>query len=176
MTVPPAQSPPPWPQVPPPRSSQWPMLIFSVIALAAIGLAIGSWFRPLPSTKPSASPAPIYTGQQVADAKQTVCAAYQKIRQAVSVNTGRSGGDDPTAIIAVAANARIALYDGGDYLLKTLYKNPPTQPDLARSVRTLATAYQQMAVDYLANAPDPEQQSSRDAVETANAAVYAICK
>jgi hypothetical protein len=93
----------------------------------------------------------------------------------VSVNTGRSGGDDPTAILAVASNARIALYNGGDSLSKKLLAEPATPPDLAKAVRTLVNAYQEMAIDYLVNAPDPEQESSRDAVEKANAAVYGTC-
>ncbi len=152
------------------------MFAFLVIALAAIGIAIGAWIRPVPSTKAAAPPTPSYTDQQTADGKRTVCAAYEKVRQAVSVNTGRSGGDDPTAIIAVAANARIALYDGGDYLSKTLNENPAAPTDLTNAVRSLVSVYQQMAIDYLANAPDPEQQTSRDAVEKANAAVYGICK
>lgn len=173
----PAPGPPPWAQVAPPRPQRWPMLASLVIALAAIGLAIGCWFRPPPSVKtPPASAAPAHTEQQNADGKQAVCAAYEKVRQAVSVNTGRSGGDDPTAIMAVAANARIALYDGGDYLLKVLDENAATPADLTKAVRTLVSAYQQMAIDYLASAPDPEEQSSRDAVEKANGTVYGICK
>jgi len=146
------------------------------IALAAIGLAISCWFRPAPSIKSPAPAAPSYTDQQAAGAKATVCAVYEKVRQAASVNTGRSGGDDPTAIIAVAANARIAPYDGGDYLSKKLAEEPAASPDLTKAVRALVSAYQQMAIDYLANTPDPEQESSRDAVEKANATVFGICK
>jgi hypothetical protein len=168
MTAPPTPAnpnPPPWPQVAPSRPPSWPMFASLVIALVAIGLAIGCWFRPLPSTKASSTPpGPYYTNQQVGDAKATVCAVYEKVRRAVSVNTGRSGGDDPTAILAVASNARIALYNGGDYLSKKLLAQPATPPDLAKAVRTLVNAYQATAIDYLVNAPDPEQESSRDAV------------
>jgi hypothetical protein len=138
------------------------------------GVAIVGWFRPLPANKPPA--VPTYTEQQAAEAKAKVCGAYQKVRNAVSVNTGRGAGDDPTSIFAVAANARIALYDGGDYLSKKLAEEPATPPDLTNAVRALVSAFQQMAIDYLANAPDPEQASSRDTVERANATVYGICK
>jgi hypothetical protein len=44
------------------------MFTFLVIALAAMALAVGSWFRPLPITKASAPPAPAYSDQQVASA------------------------------------------------------------------------------------------------------------
>jgi len=84
--------------------------------------------------------------QHVGDTKAAVCAVYEKVRRAVSVNTGRSVGDDPTAILAVASNARIALYNGGDYLSKKLLAEPATPPDLAKAVRTLVNAYQEMAI------------------------------
>ena len=51
--APPAPGPPPWPQVAPSRPQRWPMFASLVIALVAIGLAIGCWFRPLPSNKAS---------------------------------------------------------------------------------------------------------------------------
>jgi hypothetical protein len=157
------------------RPPRWPALIALPIALIALAVSIVGWFRPTshsnePPTKPT------YSDQQTAEAKQSVCTAYESVRQAVSVNTGRNGGDDPTAVIAVAANARIALYDGGDYLLKVLNENPATPPDLDRAARALTNAYQQMAINYLANAPDPQQQASRDTVEKANTTVYGICK
>jgi hypothetical protein len=157
------------------RPARWPALSALAIALIALAVGVAAWFRSTPHNN-QPPPKPAYTDQQIADGKQTVCAAYEKVRQAVSVNTGRSGGDDPTAVIAVAANARIALYDGGDYLLKKLDQTPASPDDLTKAVRDLVSAYQQMAIDYLANAPDTEQQSSRDAVEKANAAVYGICK
>jgi hypothetical protein len=157
------------------RPARWPAFTALLIALIALAVGIAAWFRPTPHND-QPSPRPTYTEQQVADGKQSVCTAYESIRQAVSVNTGRNGGDDPTAIIAVAANARIALYDGGDYLLKVLSDTPATPPDLDKAIRALANAYQQMAISYLANAPDSQQQSSRDTVEKANATVYGICK
>jgi hypothetical protein len=152
------------------------MLAFLAAVALVSGVAIGAWFRPLPDNKAPAPPAPTYTDHQIADAKASVCAAFGKVHQAVSENTGRSGGDDPTAILAVAANARIALYDGGDYLLTELAEQPATPPDLAKAVRSLASVLQELAIDYLAAVPDPEQESSHKAVETANATVYGMCK
>lgn len=57
-----------------------------------------------------------------------------------------------------------------------LAAEPATPPDLANAVRALASAYQQLAIDYLAEAPDPEVKSSGDAINNANAIVYEICK
>jgi hypothetical protein len=144
------------------------------IALVALGVAIGAWLRPLAESK--AAEAPTYTDQQVADAKAKVCAAYDKVHQAVLVNTGRTGGDDPTSILAMAANARVALFDGGEYLLNTLENEPATPPDLAKELQELVRAYQHLAIDYLADAPDSEVESSFNALDKPNAAVYGTCK
>jgi hypothetical protein len=150
------------------------MFAFLVVALlVTLGVAIVGWFRPVPAKPP---PAATYSNQQVADAKAKVCAAYEKVHLAVLANTGRSGGSDPTATLAVAANARLALYDGGEYLVKTLTQEPATPADLAGAIRALASAYQELAVDYMAEATDPEINSSFQAVETTGSKVSGMCK
>ena len=77
-----------------------------LMAPAAMALAIGSWFRPLPSNKASALPAPIYTDQQ-ASAKAKVCTAFEKIEHAVNLSDNeRTSSSDRTAQLAAAALAR----------------------------------------------------------------------
>jgi hypothetical protein len=151
------------------------MFAFLVVAiLLTLGVAIVGWFRPVPGGEhPNA---PQYTDQQMADAKAKVCSTYEQIRKAVVTNTSRNGGEDPTATLAVAANARTALYDGGDYLSKTLAREPATPPELAKAIQELVSSYQKLAIDYLAEVPDSEQQSSRDAVSNAGTAVFGLCK
>src|ERR1700758_5638055 len=102
MTVPPAPSPPPSPPGAPPRPSRWPMLTFLVIALAAMAVAIGSWFRPLPSTKSSAPPAPTYTDQQVTAAKANVCTTFEKVHNAVDLAHSHVGSTDYNTQLAAA--------------------------------------------------------------------------
>lgn len=120
--------------------------------------------------------APTYSREQIADAKVTVCAAYTKVRQGVLLNTGRNIGDDPASLYAVAANARMALFDGGEYLLGKLHETPATAADLAAAARSLVDAYQQLAIDYLAEVPDEEEQSSTDAVDAATAKIADLCQ
>ncbi|MDP7724449.1 hypothetical protein [Mycobacterium sp. TY814] len=144
------------------------------IALVAVGIAIGAWFRPLPKNEPLA--APTYSSQQVADAKAKVCAAYELVHRGVLANTGRSGDNDPTTQLGLAANARIALFDGGQYLLKTLQREPASATDLADATRALADAYQQLALDYLAEATDATIATSRQAIETAGGKVRENCQ
>jgi hypothetical protein len=143
----------------------------------ALGVAIGSWFRPMPDNKPPPAPSlPSFTDQQIADAKAKVCSTYEQVRKAVVANTSRNGGDDPTATLAVAANARTALYDGGDYLSKTLAQQAATSPELAKAIQKLVDSYQQLAIGYMAEVPDSDLQSSRDAVSNAGTTVYGLCK
>jgi hypothetical protein len=147
--------------------------LLMVALLATLGVAIVGWFRPVPTKPP---PAPTYSNQQVADAKAKVCAAYDKVHHAVLANTGRSGGSDPALLLGVAANARIALYDGGEYLVKTLTQQPATAADLAAATRALASAYQELAIDYMTEVTDSEIQSALQAVEDAGSAVSRMCK
>jgi hypothetical protein len=176
---PPSPSPASWPTPPgaPRRPSQALAIASFAIALAAVAVAIGSWFRPIPDNKPSPTPpSATFTDQQVGAAKAKVCATYQKVHQAVLVNTGRSGGTDQTAILGLAANARIALYNGGDYLLRTLADQPATPADLAAAVRQLANSYQELAIDYMAEASQSETDSSLHAGDQPNAALSQLCR
>lgn len=87
------------------KSSRWLTVVSLVIAVIAVGLAIGSWFRPTHSASPA------FTSQQISDAKTNVCAAYTTVQQAVVINTHlvNPRPDDPIGQLAVAANARLAL-------------------------------------------------------------------
>lgn len=174
---PPSPAPPPWPAPSIVRPSRSLAIASIAIALVALGVAIGSWFRPMPDNKtPPAPSSPAFTEQQTAEAKAKVCATYDKVHQAVLNNTGRSGGTDPIALLGVAANARLALYDGGEYLLKTLAEQPATPPELATAVRQLVNSYQQLAVDYMAEVSQSEIDSSLHAGDQPNAIIYGICK
>lgn len=59
------------------------MFAFLLIALfATLAIAIVGWFRPVPAKQPAAPTPQTYSSQQVADAKTSICAAYQKVRKA----------------------------------------------------------------------------------------------
>lgn len=132
-----------------------------------VGLAL---LRPLFDRDPS------YTDQQTADAKAKICGTYAKVHQAVVLNTGRSLGEDSIAIFTVAANARIALFDGGTYLLTKLTEEPATAPDLAAALRSLIDTYQQLTIDYLAEVPDLDAQASLQAVDAASVKMAELCQ
>lgn len=150
-TVPPApSSPPPWslPSWPEPRQpARWPGYVSLAVALVAVGVAIGAWLRPLPNSKPIA--APTYTDQQVSAAKVDVCAAFDKVHHALVLSSGRNGGDDPTAVLAVATSGRQALDSGSRYLSTKLSEEPAAPSELATAVQKLADLYQELAISYL---------------------------
>jgi hypothetical protein len=173
---------PPWPpggSTAPTRRPSWPTFAALLIALVALGVAIGSWFRPAPENKPAfAPPAVTYSQQQVADARSSVCGAYQQVRKAGDMAGARSGGSDPTAILAVATSTRQVLDVGSRYLMTKLAKEPATPPDLAAAVRKLADVYQEMTVDYLdgLSNSDPELDPLLRAGDEAHSTIESLCK
>lgn len=161
----------------PTRRPSWPAFAALLIALVALGVAIGSWFRPAPDNKPApAAPAVTYSQQQVAEAKSSVCGAYQQVRKAGDVAGARSGGSDPTAMLAVATSSRQVFDVSSRYLSTKLAELPPTPPDLAAAVRNLASIYQQLAIDYLAEAPDSELDPLVRAGNEAHSTIEGLCK
>lgn len=155
------------------RRSPWAFLgALTLALLLTFGIAIVGLFRPV-----AAKPQPeTFSAEQVTSAKAKVCSRYELVRKAVVTNTSRNGGEDPTATLAVAANARVALYNGGDYLSNALLQEPAAPPELIKAVHTLVDAYQKLAFDYLAEMPESEQQLSRDAVSNAGTRVYGLCQ
>jgi hypothetical protein len=150
-----------------------------VIALVAIGLAIGCWFRPLPSNKASSTPpAPSYTDQQTADAKASVCAAFGNVDHALELADARSGSADPTGQLAVATSTRQVLDFGSRYLLAKLAEEPATPPDLATAVRKQANAYQEVLMRYLdgLDYSDPGLKSAGNASNEATDTIRRLCK
>ncbi|WP_131811327.1 hypothetical protein [Mycobacterium kubicae] len=141
--------------------------------LLTLGVAMIGWFRP---TQTKSTVPPTYTNQQVSEAKASVCAAYGKAHHAVLANTGRSGDNDPATLLGLAANARIALFDSGAYLFRVLAEQPATAADLGDATRNLAKSYQDLALNYMAEASDSELEASRQTVEAAGTRVSELCK
>lgn len=154
--------------------SRLPTIIAIVIAVIAIAVAIGAWFRPAP--KPETPAAKTYSDQETADAKKAVCDAYDLVHQAILTTNNKSGGSDPTAVLAVASNGRLAVHAGGQYLTDALSRYPATPNDLARSITDLATTFQKLTLEYLAETPDSEQEPLLRSADDATAQIKQNCK
>ena len=148
-----------------------------MVALVAVGLAIGSWFRPLPSEQaPSTPPVPTYTDQRTADAKAYVCAAFAKLDRAVSVGDALPRGSDP---LVAAINSRQMFDVFSRHLLTTLSEEPATPPDLATADSQGARVPLRQVViadqDGFSNS-DPELRPVVDANSAAAETIRQLCK
>lgn len=139
-----------------------------VVALAAIGVAIWALVAP-PSRAHSVA------GQD-GDPKTEICAAFNTVANAVSVQTHADLGPDPVAQKAVAANARLAMIGGGDYLLNRL--GPATPPELADAVRSFANDLVTIGMNALAEVPasEPAQAARLNAGEARRTQIAELCK
>ncbi len=144
-------------------------LLISVVAVVLAGWALYRSYNAEPS----------YTDQQRADAKRAICEAMDIVRKGVSLNTNlvpEGGPSDVTGAQAVAANARVSLYDGGQYLLARL--DPATPPELADAVRKFADNLLDIGANATAGASndDPAQASRLDDADAMNASIMEMCK
>jgi hypothetical protein len=104
--------------------------------------------------------------------------AFNTVRQGVSRNTNLQvpGGEaDVAGTLAVAANARISLYDGGQYLLARLA--PATPPELADAVRGFANGLMDIGAAATAGTPntEPEQAKWLADADAANTTIGQLC-
>ena len=124
--------------------------------MVAIALSVWALLRPAGDSEGAAT----YSDAQQVEAKWQVCRAFNTVRQGVARNTRLQvpGGEgDVAGTLGVAANARISLYDGGQYLLARLA--PATPTDLADAVRGFANGLMDIGAAATAGAQnaDPEQ-------------------
>jgi hypothetical protein len=143
-----------------------------------VGVAVGfvGWFRPVPQDNPP--PKPMYTAQQVADAKAGLCATFGQVDRALVVAANLTGSSDPTVILAVATSTRQVLDVGNRYLLTKLAEEPAAPPDLANAIRRQADAYHKLLIGYLdgLHYGDSELQPAADASVDAANTIKRLCK
>ncbi|MGO9383211.1 MAG: hypothetical protein ACLP4W_14245 [Mycobacterium sp.] len=150
------------------------MFAFLTVALlVTLGVAIVGWFRPVPAKSP---PPPTYTAQQVADAKAKVCAAHDKVHNAIKASSARDRGTDPTAQLVFAINGQQAILAGSEYLRTMLSEQPATPNELAKTVQRLTDIFQELVVDYQNNLSDPEMEPTLRAGDDATLEIERLCK
>lgn len=155
-----------------------PLLLVAVLALVAIGLSSWALLRPTPGQGASASDATYSDAERVA-AKTKICGAFDTVRKGVTLNTNLQspgGPGDITGSLAVAANARLSLSDGGQYLLQRL--DPATSTDLADSVKDFANTLMDIGAAATAGAQntDADQTARLRDADTENTALAAACQ
>jgi hypothetical protein len=159
------------------RRPSWPTFAALAIALVALAVGVVGWFRPA-SHSDQPQPKPTFTDQQVANAKTNVCAAFEKVHNAVDLAHSHAGSADYNTQLTAAALTNLALDAGSRYLLTKLAEEPATPPDLATAVRNEANAEQEALIGYLNGLPasDPQMQPAVSASDEATATVRRLCK
>jgi hypothetical protein len=143
----------------------------AALALAVLAAAGAGWalFKPASNGNGSA-----------ADPKGTVCTAFRTVSDAVSLQTNQAAPDlgpvTPVANLAIAANARLAMAGGANYLLDILPSN--ASADLATAVRSFAGDLNGIAMNALAGIPNdkPEQAALLKSAEESNKKIADLCK
>jgi hypothetical protein len=110
------------------------------------------------------------------DPKGQICGAFATVAKAIPLQTHNDLGPDPVAQAAVAGNARLALFGGGQYLLNNLSSDAPD--DLAEPVRSFATKLQSIGMNALAGVTntDPTQAALLADADASRQQVVELCK
>ena len=142
------------------------------VAFLSLGIAGFALFRTVDRE-------PGYTDAQRGEARTAICSAFDTVRTGVATNTNiepPGGPGDISGALAVAANARVSLFDGGQYLLARL--EPATPADLAADVRRFADQLLDIGAAATAGVPntDPVQASRLKDAEAASTAISGRCR
>lgn len=147
------------------------VLALLALAVAVTALVFTLWRGHAPAEES-------YTGTQRADAKAQACANAALVRNAVMLNTNRALPENAGAVgtVATAANARIALFNGGQYLLARLA--PATPPELAASIRDFGNALMDVGAAAIAETPntDPKQAQRLSKADELSKHIVDLCK
>lgn len=139
-----------------------------VMAAAALAVAVFTWWQ---SGRPTE-----YTVEQQASAKDTACAAYGTVRTGVATNTNLATSDgDVTGALAAAANARVSLIGGGQYVLARL--GPATPAELAEPLQKFGDVLMDFGAAATAGAlnTDPAQAARLQEIEALNGTLQGLC-
>ncbi|CAN5497234.1 hypothetical protein BH11ACT7_BH11ACT7_26890 [soil metagenome] len=140
----------------------------TLMAATALTLSIITWLE-MRST-------PEYTLEQQAAAKTRACAAYSTVRTGVATNTNVASPDGGvTGSLAVAENARIALIDGGQYVLARI--DSATPAELADPLRQFADKLMDFGTAATAGAldTDPVQAALLADIDGLNGTLTQLC-
>jgi hypothetical protein len=118
----------------------------------------------------------MHTNQQVADAMAKVCAAHEKVHNAIKASTARDRGADPTAQLVFAINGQQTILAGGKYRRTTLSQQPAAPNELAKIIRQLTDVFQELVVEYQDNMPELEEQPTVQAADNVTLTIESLCK
>jgi hypothetical protein len=150
-----------------------PLTIISLV-VAVVALVLAGW-----TLYRSEFSETEYSADQIAAAKTKACNAVDVVRRGVSLNTNlmpEGGPADVTGAQAVAANARLSLYDGGQYLIARL--DPATPDLLAEKARDFANNLMDIGANATAGVPnsDSAQTERLKSADRTSTTLTELCK
>lgn len=156
-------------------------VIAMLLAIATLGASAYMWRNPMtpfdaPTAAPTEAPEPTFTDAQRDEAKAKVCDAFLVVSTGVANSSDLQAADgDAIGAIAIATNARLALYGGGVYMLNRV--DPATEPQLAEAARAFGNALMDVGAAAVANIPsdDPAHQERVKDADEENAKLQGIC-
>lgn len=156
-------------------------VIAMLLAIATLGASAYMWRNPMtpfdaPTAAPTEAPEPTFTDAQRDEAKAKVCDAFLVVSTGVANSSDLQAADgDAIGAIAIATNARLALYGGGVYMLNRV--DPATEPQLADAARAFGNALMDVGAAAVANIPsdDPAHQERVKDADEENAKLQGIC-
>ena len=155
-------------------------LLTVAAAACATLLAFG-----LPPFRQSALPAQM-AAPPTADASNTpsapettgvLCRLYTAVHAAIVLNTHMANPDNTTAgAVAVAANARLALFSAGVLLRQGVQDNPDAPLELREDLQEMSKTTTNLSLGYLEEANDPALDPLRHALDDEISTADNLCK
>lgn len=167
--------------VAPKRANAVPTIALA-LGVVATCLAAYAAFKPAkdPTPTPAASQSAVGLRSGSADdAKKATCTAVDTVRKGITLNTNLrvpGGPADAAGTLAVAANARLSLSAGGQYLLAQL--DPSAAADLRAEVQKFAALLLDIGANATAGIPntDPAQAARLKDADATSTRITALCR
>jgi hypothetical protein len=118
---------------------------------------------------------PVYSDQQVADAKKAVCEAYAKGMRSIRIVAKRQPANDADRL-GVAVNSRAGLVTVSTYFNDKLEANPAAPVELRELLGNLAQQYQEVALAQLADETPADYKSNLDTIDATIADIDKLCQ
>jgi hypothetical protein len=169
------KAPPPWAQPAPaqgPGIARLLPVLGVVLGLLGLGMGAAAWFRAAPA---DVAGQPVYTEQQVSEAKEAVCGAYNKGIRTIRIVASKRA-DNPADALAVAVNSRVGEVAVSTYFFNILEANPASPVELRTLVQGLANDYQNLVLIQLADGTPVDWKSTKDSIEDAAVKLDQICQ
>lgn len=157
--------------VPAPAAKQWVAAVALVVSLLAA--ALGGWAVLKPAPK---APGQFATNPTAADPKADACKVALLVAEGVALQSRGDLGPDPVALETVAANTRLAMAGGAEYLRDFTPANTPA--DLAEPIGKLANQLQDIAQHFFVGQTGntPEQADRLKSASDTSDKLVELCR